>query len=232
MRSLNSARLPRQRLSMVLGAIPFFARVQSAEPKQMQVLYDHARLVELQPGEVVIRAGEFDSWFFFVLKGHLLVGRGDGEGVLAQLSPGDVFGALAVIRDSERSATIAASEAGRAVLLGIDSAPFGDIDDIENVSLSTKSAFLETVNAELRARLMLYRQAFPEKSLAKTALPASAGTAFDLAELLVLAEEAEQLAEQLLAWNGALDDAEHSRFAALSEARPDLISGWDALIRD
>lgn len=231
MRSLDSVRLPRARLAPVLAEIPFFARVQAMAPKQAQLLLEHARLLELRPGEVVIRRGEFDSWFFFVLKGHLRVGREeDGSGTLALLAPGEVFGALAVIRDSERSATIAAGLEGPAILLGIDAAPFGDLEELEPVSLGTKQIFLETVNQALRARLEAYRHHFPGHVLVKRLLPDASELSPDLDSLRALAEEADHLGELLVSWNESLSEDEHARFAATTEARPDRVGSWEDLV--
>ncbi|MBI2382079.1 MAG: cyclic nucleotide-binding domain-containing protein [Gammaproteobacteria bacterium] len=231
MRSLESARLPRARLAGVLAAIPFFARVQALEPAQLQVLLDHARLLELQPGEVVIRRGEFDSWFFFVLKGQLKVGlEDDGTATLALLRPGEIFGALAVICDSERSATIRADDSGAAVLLGVDSAPFGELEEIDVISAATKQAFLETVLAALRERLLAYRGVFPEHALAKHWLPEVADENGRAHELPALAEEIERLSEILVGWNASLDEAQHRAAAARIPGSADLVASWEALL--
>lgn len=227
MRSLESMRLPRVRLAAVLSAIPFFQRVQASDPRQLQVLFDHARLLEVQPGEVVIRHGEFDSWFFFVLKGLLKVGlEGDGRATLAVLTPGEIFGALSVIRDSERSATIAAAGDGPVLLLAIDAAPFGELEDTELISAATKLAFLDTVNHALRERLLAYRRCFPDKPLSKHLLPEPV----ESAELGELANEVERLGELLVGWNESLSPEEHRQAAAQVEHRPDLAASWEALL--
>lgn len=232
MRSLDSSRIPRARLLEVLRKIPFFARVLGEDPRQFQLLLDHARLLELAPGEVVIRRGEYDSWFFFVLQGHLRVGREeDGSGSLAVLVPGEVFGAIAVIRDSERSATIAAGLDERAILLGVDAAPFGELEEFDAVTLPTKLAFLETVNAVLRRRLLAYRLRFPDHELFKRLIPEVPPGEPGLERLRELAEQAEQLGELLLAWNEGLSPDEHARIAGEVEPEPDLVAGWDALMK-
>lgn len=229
MRQLDSKRLPRTRLAPALAAIPFFARLQREAPQQLGFLLDNARLLALAPGEVVIREGDFDAWFFFVLRGRLQVSRGGGaQAPLAILVPGEVFGALAVIRDSERNATIAATGEGEAILLGLDAAPFGELDELGVIALVTKLAFLETVNERLRLRLQAYRLHFPERAAAKHLIPESESVTTDLEGLRELAEQTDQLGELLAAWNEQLSPEEHGMLPAAGEL-PDLVPDWQTL---
>ncbi|MGH9458216.1 MAG: cyclic nucleotide-binding domain-containing protein [Thermoanaerobaculia bacterium] len=65
------------------------------------------RIVELDQGEHLIRAGEKDTRLFAVEQGVLEIVGPDGR-VLASVGPGDVLGEVSFIDDSPRSASVRA----------------------------------------------------------------------------------------------------------------------------
>jgi CRP-like cAMP-binding protein/predicted MFS family arabinose efflux permease len=70
-------------------------------------------VVEAEPGTVITRAGEPGDSAYFVLEGRLAAGRTGGEGTYQSLSamgPGDVFGEIAALTGSPRTADVVATE--------------------------------------------------------------------------------------------------------------------------
>jgi len=107
---------------------------------EASTIYERVR--ELAPGTVVCTQGEEADGIYFILEGRLQVSLADADGEsvdVALLEPGEVFGEIAVIEGTPRSATVRALEASR---LGF---------------LSTKSfdAFVES-GSELAFRFMGY----------------------------------------------------------------------------
>ena len=59
------------------------------------------------PGECILREGEYDSWVYMVIFGHLEVIK-EEEVIFSMRRSGDVFGEMGVIDGEARSATIKA----------------------------------------------------------------------------------------------------------------------------
>jgi MFS family permease len=86
----------------------------------LETVAREARRIEAAAGDVLVRQGDPGSEYFAVISGNLLVSR-DGEDV-AQLTRGDAFGEIALIREVPRTATVRATT--DAVLLAVDREPF------------------------------------------------------------------------------------------------------------
>jgi MFS family permease len=99
------------RLTPLFGALPGPA---------LETVAREARRVEAAAGDVLVRQGDPGSQYFAVISGSLLVSR-DGEDV-AELTRGDAFGEIALIREVPRTATVRATT--DAVLLAVDREPF------------------------------------------------------------------------------------------------------------
>jgi CRP-like cAMP-binding protein len=90
--------------SPAIRAIPFFQEFSSTD---LSRLLSHTTLVELDPGERLIMEGEQDRSLFFLLQGKLRVMK-DGASVAASWGAGEMFGEMAFVHDSVRTATIVA----------------------------------------------------------------------------------------------------------------------------
>ena len=69
------------------------------------------KLVQYEPGEAVIREGEYDSWIFWVLRGKYRVKKGDINIAVFKM-PGDVFGEMSALEVDTRSASVIAETLG------------------------------------------------------------------------------------------------------------------------
>lgn len=98
----------------MLGRIDIFHQFDAGDIKSFLQL---AKLREYEPGEALIREGEFDCWLYILLRGTLHISKG-GKVLGALKRTGDLFGEMGVIDGSPRSATILASS--RCLVIGID----------------------------------------------------------------------------------------------------------------
>lgn len=216
MHSLIASRFPREKLQPILLGLPFFKELAEQSPAELERLLPHTRLLLADPGECIMRRGEYDSWCYFLLKGQLAVQAGDdGSKTVGYIQPGEMFGALAIMRDSERSASIVVRgrEQGkdRAILFGLDFSPFGELDDFSQVRLETKLAFFRLVVDRTEARLHAYEREMPGTDLGVrlATLPSFSGQPGTLAQLQYLHQRADALADLLGEWNLTLENLDN-----------------------
>lgn len=214
MHSLVVSRFPRDKLQLVLRALPFFRELAEQAPAELERLLPHTRLLLADPGESIMRKGEFDSWCYFLLKGQLAVQAGDDDSAaktVGYIQPGEMFGALAILRDSDRTASITVRgrdrENDRAILFGLDFAPFGELEDFSQVSLNSKLRFFQLVIERTEARLLAYEREMPGTDLGirLAELPAFVGADESLQQLQYLHQRTDALAELLNEWNLTLE---------------------------
>jgi len=199
--------VPRQTLEQLLASIPFYKTVKLQDFWQFEVLLKHSRIVNFSPGEVVLRSGELDTWLYFLLKGQLLVYvNNDVENADAvnYITPGEVFGDLAMLIGEQRTATLIADPNCRRVLVfATDFAIFGELDDFTTITLPTKLAYYRNTVHNLRWKLEVYRTKYPGTHLAdnhhRVKLFAGQKDSFD--ELVSLHNQGVALAQLLIEWN-------------------------------
>ncbi|MGK0441085.1 MAG: hypothetical protein ACJA0N_000881 [Pseudohongiellaceae bacterium] len=195
-------------VELLLRRIPFFKELQNEDTDQLSVLMDFSCIVELDPGETIMRRGDRGSWLYFLIKGGLSVyldSPHQGE-PLNHITPGELFGDLALLCDHERKATVAADNNGKpATLFATDFKPFGDIHQFETVSLHTKLIFYRTMVHSIRWRLEQKRMENGHHELAKELRQVKfhGGEKETPEELESLFEQAQQLASILDRWNTA-----------------------------
>ena len=93
----------------VLEQSPFFAGMTNYQ-RRKAIFISESR--EFKKGELIIRQGAVESDMYLLLSGSATVYRNTPEGriELSRIQPGDLFGEIAFIRASERSADIEAME--------------------------------------------------------------------------------------------------------------------------
>lgn len=200
-------KFPRDTVERWLLTIPFYKTVKEQDNWQFEVLLEQATIAYYRPGEPVLRRGEKDQWLYFLLKGQLDVHPdedGDGEPI-NQITPGEVFGDLAMLVGHERTATLKASEQCRqVVVLSSDFSRFADLERHQPINLATKLAFYRNTVHNLRWKLEVYRARHPEHSFANRhrRVKLYTGPRDTREELLALHDQARALARLLLEWNG------------------------------
>lgn len=199
---------PQQAIDALIGAVSVFKQVIEVDPSQFQLLLHSSQILELRPGEIIIEPERIDSWLYFLLRGQLAVYAGEMfKRRVNCITPGEVFGDLAVLMDHTRSALIIAdTRCKRSMVVRIDFSIFGDVIDTSRVSLPVKLIFYRNIVHNLRWKLELYRAQYPEHPFASgyRQVRLFSGERGSMAELSHLDLQARQLAELLLAWNTAL----------------------------
>lgn len=199
--------LPRENLEQLLSAIPFYKDVKQQDVWQFEMLLSHSRLVSYQPGEVALKSGEKDAWLFFLLKGQLAVFVGDvndDSKAVNYITPGEVFGDIALLLGEQRTATLVADANCRQILaFATDFTVFGELDDFSSISLPTKLIYYRNTVHNLRWKLEVYRSKYPDAELAGDhhRIKLYTGKKGSPEELASLHQQGVALAQLLVKWN-------------------------------
>ncbi len=193
-------------ISTLLGNIPFFKELQVNGQDQLAILMRHSCLVELEAGETIMRRGDRGSWLYFLIKGRLSVYLDEAEQAepLNSITPGELFGDLALLCNHERKATVAAEKGNKKCLLfATDFKPFGDLTNYGVIDLQTKLVFYRTMVHSIRWRLETNRMEYPDHPLVSELrqVPTYSGEKGIEAELQSLFSQAQFLASVLDSWN-------------------------------
>lgn len=200
-------KFPRDTLERWLLTIPFYKTVKQQDNWQFEVLLQHSRIACFSPGELVLQQGERDYWLYFLLKGRLQVYPDNslqGEPVNI-ITPGEVFGDLAMLVGSARTASLVADPSAREIMVfASDFRIFGDLTATQPISLQTKLTYYRNTVHNLRWKLEVYRAQNPQHSFANRhrQVKLYTGNKDTQEELAALHAQAQALARLLLEWNG------------------------------
>ena len=101
-------------------SLPLFGTL---APSELTQLLSAVRVEEVSRGHEIVRQGDAGNEAFVVARGALKVVRREGaddETLLAQLGPGAIFGEMALISESPRSASVVALEPAQLLVLARD----------------------------------------------------------------------------------------------------------------
>ncbi|MEE8056902.1 MAG: cyclic nucleotide-binding domain-containing protein [Pseudomonadales bacterium] len=190
----------------LMRRIPFFKELQEQQGDQLERLLGYSCIVELEPGETIMRRGDRGSWLYFLIKGRLSVyfDLSENANPLNHITPGELFGDVALLCDHERKATVAADKGDKAVLLfATDFKPFGDLHDFTAIDVHTKLIFYRTMVHSIRWRLEVNRMENPDHPLISELrrAPTHNGERGGMEELESLYLQAQFLASLLDRWN-------------------------------
>lgn len=208
-RELNN--LSTDALDNLLRGIPFYKEIQQLDATQFQRVLSFSKLVELSPGDTIMRAGDKGSWLYFLLKGQLVVfAEEDGKHApLNYINPGELFGDLAMLSDYERRATVRADQnCKEALLFATNFGPFGEVEDFSVISCETKLILYRMMVHSIRWKLEVNRMKSPNHPLVTEMrqIKVYVGSKGTLEELLALYSQARQLADLLIRWNAENTD--------------------------
>lgn len=215
MQPVNRADYPPERIQRLVSGIPFFNEVLRTDREQFDRLMELCEILQAEPGERVIRQGDSDTFLFFLLRGQLGVIAPDSdndEQIINYVSPGEVFGTLAMIRGIPRSATLRVDDSAReAVVARLDYVFFRNLRDFSTFSLDTKLAFYRMVMHNIRWTLEVNKIQDPDHELVAELrkVPVFTGPWGTAEELESLHEQSNTLAEILCRWNQVPQQAPH-----------------------
>ncbi|WP_018015858.1 cyclic nucleotide-binding domain-containing protein [Teredinibacter turnerae] len=194
-------------LDTLLSSIPFYKAVRLRDQWQYDLLMTYSRIIEYRPGEIVLEQSQPDQWLYFLMRGQLAVVVGDesqSRKVVNYITPGEVFGDLAVLIDHRRTATVVADPHCKSVrVFATDFCVFGELRDFTQITLATKLEYYRNMVHNLRWKLEVYRMTYPDQSFASNhrKVKLYMGTKGTLDELVSLDEQARALARMLVYWN-------------------------------
>lgn len=214
MRSLSLQEYSANQVIGLLKAIPFFNKTLNDNPLQFKTLMQYARLWQADAGDAIITKGEDDRHLYFLLKGNLEV-YGDSNSsrsqLLNQISPGEVFGTIAMLKQCPRTATIKNSNQAKhtALVLAIDVVPFENLLDFSAIGLATKLTFYLLVVHTIRWQLERYKMQHSAHPVLRnlSQMRYFTGAKGSQEELEHARKEAVALADILCAWNNAYSAA-------------------------
>lgn len=190
----------------LLRRIPFYYELERADLDQFRELMGFSCIVDLEPGETIMRRGDRGTWLYFLIKGRLnvyldpkMVGP-----VINTITPGELFGDLALLCEHQRKATVIADPGMKEIrLFATDFKSFGQLADFSTIKLSTKLIFYRTMVHSIRWRLESNRIENPEHPLVNELrqIPLFVGEKDTVEELTALYEQAQFMADLLDRWN-------------------------------
>ncbi len=206
MQKVSSSSYTTEDVERLLKRIPFFNDVSKQSDLQFFNLIDLADILEVAPGESIIRKGETDMYLYFLLKGQLAVFLEDSPSAqpVSKISPGEVFGILSMITATPRSAFIKADANTKSSLVyKLNFAFLADESSTSKLSLETKLIFYRMAVFNIRWMLEQKKMADPKHPLVALMLKlpfikAEKGTT---EELHALKQQAKSLSEIIFLWN-------------------------------
>lgn len=221
------SQIPREVVEKLLSAVPFYNMVKQQDSSQFDVLLEHSHIINYQPGEVVLARGDTDTWLYFLLKGQLVVHAGDqvcDASAVNYITPGEVFGDLAMLVDRVRTATVVADTNSKQItVFSTDFNIFGGLSDTEIISLQTKLAYYRNTVHNLRWKLEVYRMKYPDHAMAENhrQVRLYMGPKDTMEELEGLFRQAQALVKLLLEWNEQFGDV---TLSGNSPINPNLVA--------
>lgn len=213
MKAIPIENYPQDMANAFINGITFVNEVRNNDKNQLAILMKNACFMEFDRGEILLTAGKAGRRYSFLLKGQLSVyADEDTNGpAINQITPGQNFGGLSIICKTRRTATIAVSpNCKSALILSIDLAGLGDLNDFSVYTLQTKLALYRAIVNNTRWQLELYKMDYPNHplTLRGKSIDVHIGPRNTVEELTSLDKQAYQLIEMIVEWNEALQEQE------------------------
>ena len=142
----RSGVVDRLRLTPLFGGLP---------DDQLDRLVDMAEIVDLEPGEALIREGDEADALYVVLEGELDVTKRSGRSEIpvARVGPGSLQGELAALEGGRRLASVTAATPAEVLRI-----PVGAIRELLDAGPDVALAVIRTAVSRLRSMESLFRE--------------------------------------------------------------------------
>lgn len=198
-----------EEVQRLVSQVPFFNDLRETDKQQFERIMQNTQVQTFEPGEIILRKSTQDKTFYSLIKGKVDVFPDvePSAKAISQLSAGQILGALGIINDEVRTATLAASNDEGATLIATDFTMMGKLDDFSQLSLNTKISFYNSVVNNIRWKLEVYKKNTIDPTLAQELklLAPYEGKKGLYPELQHLHEHAEMLGSLLDCWNDAAE---------------------------
>ena len=198
-----------EEVQRLVSQVPFFNDLRETDKEQFERIMQETEVQIFEPGEIILRKASQDKIFYSLIKGKVDVfpDYEPSEKAISQLSSGQILGALGIINDEVRTATLAASNDEGATLIATDFSMMGELNDFSHLSMGTKISFYNNVVNNIRWKLEVYKKNTSDPTLAQELqlLTPYEGKKGLYSELEHLAEHAEMLGSLLDCWNDAAE---------------------------
>lgn len=205
MRRITREEYPVETLQRLVNGVTFFKELIQAEPEQFELLMSVTNFVTADSDEIILRQGDSANILYFLIRGQLgVIADEKPDLILNEISPGEMFGVMAMVLNNKRSASIKVNSR-TALLAGIDYQHFNNTSDFSLFSLNTKISFFRMLNNNIRWNIEQKKIESPTHPLlAKLrVLPIYSGSKNTQEELEFLYQQAHIQAELLQEWNEA-----------------------------
>lgn len=208
MKTIDAFTIDDRELGRKLAALNFFQEVRKRDEEQFRQLIEQSRLIQIEPGELLLQRGDVDNFIYFLIKGELQACVDEqGKSVLGSLIPGEVFGEMALLSHAPRTAHIRVPDGARETLVFATCFEhLGDLESHDRINLETKLTFYRQLVYILRWRNDAYRVRFPSNPRASAyyRVPLFKGTPGTQEELVALHRQGVALADRLVELNAEL----------------------------
>jgi len=135
------------KLIQKLGKMPTLSDFQM---EQLGGMLKLSKIRKYEPGELIIEEGKYDSWVYFLVSGKVRVVK-HGTEINTLDQAGDVFGEMAILDSTPRSASIYAID--ETVCLATDSSYLDRLPDSDKIAFTCVlyHVFAELLSNRLRA---------------------------------------------------------------------------------
>ena len=100
----DKASVPKDVKNKLISGVPLFAQCSKAELQEIAAIADE---IDIAEGKELTKEGSPGREFFVIIEGTASVAQ-DGDQI-NELGPGDFFGEVALVKDTQRTATVTAT---------------------------------------------------------------------------------------------------------------------------
>lgn len=205
MRPITQEEYPIETLQRLVGGVRFFKELMQTDSSQFEFLMSTVQFLSADQNELIIEEGRPVQSLYFIVKGELdVLLLSNRNEPISQLRAGEMFGALAMILNQPRSASVRV-QSPSALIAKINYTHFLNEHMSSHFTLATKLLFFRMLANNLRWLLDQNRRSMPDHPLTERVrqLPIYTGEKGGEDELKAMQEHALLNGQILYEWNAS-----------------------------